>query len=114
MFDISYYNEDGTLKDSHTIEKEKDNMIIEQLSRISGVKYSDEQKEVLRHRGGMCILACAGSGKALRNDMPVLTPNGWKPIGEIKVVQNNILPKILFLFIFFSLSNKLVVAQERD
>lgn len=37
--------------------------VIEEISRITGVKYSDEQLEILKHRGGMCILACAGAGK---------------------------------------------------
>lgn len=33
------------------------------------------------------ISAAAGSGKALRNDQRVLTPNGWVAIGEIKKNQ---------------------------
>ena len=42
---------------------DKDNEYIDTLSRITGVKYSDEQRKILMHRGGMCILASAGSGK---------------------------------------------------
>lgn len=37
--------------------------VIADLSKKSGVKYSDEQLKILKHKGGMCILACAGSGK---------------------------------------------------
>lgn len=33
------------------------------MEQVSGVKYSDEQKEILLHKGNACILACAGSGK---------------------------------------------------
>ncbi len=40
-----------------------DLQVIEDISRVTGVKYSNEQIEILKHRGGMCILACAGSGK---------------------------------------------------
>ena len=40
-----------------------DDSIIEYMSRATGVKYSDEQLAILRHHGGMCILASAGSGK---------------------------------------------------
>lgn len=42
---------------------EKDEQIISYMSRVTGVKYSDEQLAILRHKGGMCILAAAGSGK---------------------------------------------------
>lgn len=37
--------------------------IIEDMSARTGVKYSDEQRKILEHVGGMNILACAGSGK---------------------------------------------------
>ena len=37
--------------------------IIQQVSSVSGIKYSEEQMKILRHMGGMCIVACAGSGK---------------------------------------------------
>lgn len=33
------------------------------IERITGTKFSDEQRAVLEHRGNACILACAGSGK---------------------------------------------------
>lgn len=44
-------------------DKDADIKAIEYISRVTGTVYSDEQKAVLQHRGGMCILACAGSGK---------------------------------------------------
>lgn len=34
-----------------------------EIEQITGFKYSDEQKEILKYRGNACILACAGSGK---------------------------------------------------
>jgi len=37
--------------------------VIEKISSTTGVKYSDEQLKILKHQGGMCILACAGAGK---------------------------------------------------
>lgn len=37
--------------------------VILDLERKTGIKYSDEQKKILLHRGSACILACAGSGK---------------------------------------------------
>ncbi len=37
--------------------------VIQEISNITGVKYSNEQLEILKHKGGMCILACAGAGK---------------------------------------------------
>lgn len=40
--------------------KDKD---VEDISKITGVEYSEEQYKVLSHDGGMCIDACAGSGK---------------------------------------------------
>lgn len=36
---------------------------IEMISRVTAVKYSEEQRNIMHHNGGMCILACAGSGK---------------------------------------------------
>lgn len=59
--------------------------VIEEISAITGVKYSDEQLKILQHRGGMCILACAGSGKALKNGTGVLTPDGYVKIEELRV-----------------------------
>lgn len=55
------------------------------IEKATGIKYSDEQKKVLKHRGNACILACAGSGKALDINTLVLTPIGYKPIGVLKV-----------------------------
>lgn len=37
--------------------------VILDLERRTGIKYSEEQKKILLHRGSACILACAGSGK---------------------------------------------------
>lgn len=62
-----------------------DDMVINEISRITGVKYSDEQRKILEHRGGMCILASAGSGKALTSDTLIVTPYGFKRMGDIKV-----------------------------
>lgn len=36
---------------------------IKRLTEVTGVRYSQEQLDVLNHQGGMCIMACAGSGK---------------------------------------------------
>ena len=47
-------------------------------------------------------------------DSPIILTSENESIGEIKVVQNNILPKVLFLSIFLSLSIKLVVSLEQD
>lgn len=63
----------------------EDMQVINEISRVTGVKYSDEQLKILQHKGGMCILACAGSGKALDNNTGILTPNGYIAIGDIKV-----------------------------
>lgn len=63
----------------------KDDEIIQKISDETGVKYSEEQVKILKHRGGMCILACAGSGKALKNGTGVLTPNGYVPIETLKI-----------------------------
>lgn len=59
--------------------------IINMISNATGVKHSEEQLRILNHRGGMCIIACAGSGKALKNGTKVLTPKGYKPIEELKL-----------------------------
>ena len=37
--------------------------IIANMERITGKKFSDEQRKILEHHGNACILACAGSGK---------------------------------------------------
>ena len=54
--------------------------VLEKMSAITGVKYSDEQLRVLEHKGGMCIVACAGSGKALCNGTLVMTDTGKVPV----------------------------------
>ena len=36
---------------------------IEHIERVMGIKFSEEQRQIMSHHGGMCILACAGSGK---------------------------------------------------
>lgn len=43
--------------------KSADDEVIQNLSRITGVVYSDEQLAILKHHGGMAIMAAAGSGK---------------------------------------------------
>ena len=55
------------------------------ISNVTGVTHSEEQLKILNHRGGMCIIACAGSGKALKNGTRVLTPTGYRPIEKLKV-----------------------------
>jgi len=47
---------------STTLE-DRDLGIIMSLERASGHPFSDEQKQILRHKGSASILACAGSGK---------------------------------------------------
>lgn len=59
--------------------------LIEHMSKVTGVNYSDEQMKILQHQDGMCILACAGSGKALENGTGVLTPKGYVPIEKLSV-----------------------------
>ena len=59
--------------------------ILDTLESVNGNKFSDEQKKILTHKGNMCIIACAGSGKALANGTGVLTVNGYKPIETLKV-----------------------------
>lgn len=58
---------------------------IKELQFATGMQYSDEQLAVLKHNGGMCIMACAGSGKALTDDTKVLTPDGYTAICCLKV-----------------------------
>lgn len=70
----------GTISNNDT-----DLKIIMEMQQALGVEYSDEQKEILRHRGNSVILACAGSGKALVNGTNVLTFDGYKPIEQLKV-----------------------------
>lgn len=59
--------------------------VIEELSKVTNTTYSDEQLKILEHKGGMCILASAGSGKALVNGTRVLTDTGYRPIEELKI-----------------------------
>lgn len=62
-----------------------DKYIIESISNATGVTYSEEQLKILQHRGGMCIIACAGSGKALDNDTNILTLSGYKRIADLSI-----------------------------
>lgn len=59
--------------------------LLDEMSTRTGVTYSDEQRKVLEHTGGMNILACAGSGKALKNGTKVLTSEGYMPIERLRV-----------------------------
>ena len=59
--------------------------ILDTLEAVNGNKFSEEQKRILTHKGNMCIIACAGSGKALANGTGVLTETGYVPIEELKV-----------------------------
>lgn len=45
------------------VEKSSDELIIDEISRITGVAFSEEQRRCLMQRGSCVILACAGSGK---------------------------------------------------
>lgn len=56
--DFSVLGGDLTIKS-----KSADDEVIQNLSRITGVVYSDEQLAILKHHGGMAIMAAAGSGK---------------------------------------------------
>ena len=40
-----------------------DNEILERLEQATGIKYSDEQRAILSAKGGLAIIAAAGSGK---------------------------------------------------
>lgn len=57
--------------------------VIDRIEKSTNVTFSDEQRAILRHKGSACILACAGSGKALADYEPVYTSRGWVPIGEL-------------------------------
>lgn len=37
--------------------------VIEKLEKVLGQKYSEEQVDILETPGGLCVIACAGSGK---------------------------------------------------
>lgn len=60
---------------------------ISKLEEVGGIKFSNEQLEILRNTGGTQIVACAGSGKALVNGTGVLTNNGYKPIEKLKMTD---------------------------
>lgn len=62
-----------------------DEQAIQLLQERCNITFSEEQLSILRHRGGIQIVACAGSGKALVNGTGVLTPHGYKPIESLKV-----------------------------
>lgn len=47
----------------NSVTLDRDTKIIQDLEMTTGVKFSDEQRNILLHRGNACILACAGSGK---------------------------------------------------
>lgn len=64
---------------------DRDTVAIESLSKATGMQFSDEQEKILRHHGGMCILACAGSGKALMDGTLVLTTEGYKRVEKLTV-----------------------------
>ena len=64
-----------------------DMRVIDDISKVTGIKFSDEQMAILKHRGGMCILACAGSGKALKNGTGVLTNSGYVPVEKLKLLD---------------------------
>lgn len=70
-------------KESSINDKELE--VILSMQETTGKKYSDEQRKILEHHGNACILACAGSGKALVNGTGVLTPDGYIPIEKLKV-----------------------------
>lgn len=62
-----------------------DKEAIDKISSVTGIEYSGDQLQVLECRDGMCVVSCAGSGKALLNGTGVLTPNGYVPIETLKV-----------------------------
>lgn len=56
----------GVTPDNETnkvAEKSTDDLIIDEMERITAIKFSEEQRQCLRHHGSGVILACAGSGK---------------------------------------------------
>lgn len=73
------------MSSNRLVGNDADTCALREMSRILHVEYSDEQIDVLKHHGGMCILACAGSGKALANGTGILTPNGYRPIESLRV-----------------------------
>lgn len=52
------------VNNSNLTEIEKSDIeIANRIARRLGIKYSEEQLDILKYRGNACILACAGSGK---------------------------------------------------
>lgn len=74
-----------TSNNSITHVDDKELQVILDMERLTGTEYSEEQKKILRHKGNACILACAGSGKALVNGTKILTTKGKVPIEDLKV-----------------------------
>lgn len=61
-----------------------DKLIIDEMSRITGIQFSDEQRQCLEHRGSCVIMACAGSGKT-----SVLTNMLAKRIWNREILDTN-------------------------
>lgn len=77
--------------------------LISNMETIAGVKYSEEQKKILTNKGNSCIIACAGSGKALANGTKVLTNIGYKNIEELvkyNIVYNELGEEELVLGVY--------------
>lgn len=50
------------------------------------MEYNSEQQTIINcDAPNILVNACFGSGKALDNNTGVLTPQGYKPIGQIQV-----------------------------
>lgn len=49
--------------ETETVQLTTDELIINEMERLTGRKFSDEQRACLMHHGSETILACAGSGK---------------------------------------------------
>ena len=56
-------NDFNILGGINVTEHNKDDEVIQRISTATGVVYSDEQLNILKHHGGMAIMADAGSGK---------------------------------------------------
>lgn len=46
-----------------TFVEDRNIKVLSDIEKATGIKYSEEQKSILMHKGSACILACAGSGK---------------------------------------------------
>lgn len=53
----------STTNKENSVTLDRDTKIIQDLEMTTGVRFSDEQRNILLHHGNACILACAGSGK---------------------------------------------------